>query len=200
MLLLLYFYLTLWYVHLILNFSTQGLYCPCDFPPQTLQFPNSHSSHSCCNEIYAFTLPSPTLPSCLVLSCLVLSCLVLSCLVLSWRDVTWRDVSCRVVSYHVVIHSCFLSFLVSLLYLLVVGLEGYCYTWSLLIKYTQSVGLIWTRDRSVAETSTWQHTTFTRDRQPCLRRNSNLQRPQTHALDRVATGTSFITSRFNNLA
>jgi len=111
MLLLLYFYLTLWYVHLILNFSTQGLYCPCDFPPQTLQFPNSHSSHSCCNEIYAFTLPSPTLPSCLVLSCLVLSCLVLSCLVLSWRDVTWRVVSCRFISCR---HSFLLSFFLSL--------------------------------------------------------------------------------------
>jgi hypothetical protein len=30
----------------------------------------------------------------------------------------------------------------------------------------QSVGLLWTRDRPVAETSTWQHTTFTKDRHP----------------------------------
>jgi hypothetical protein len=29
------------------------------------------------------------------------------------------------------------------------------------------VGLLWTRDQLVAETSTWQHTTFTRDRHPC---------------------------------
>jgi hypothetical protein len=28
---------------------------------------------------------------------------------------------------------------------------------------TYSVGLLWTRDRPVAETSTWQHTTFKRD-------------------------------------
>jgi hypothetical protein len=28
----------------------------------------------------------------------------------------------------------------------------------------QSVGLLWTRDQPVAETSTWQHTTLTRDR------------------------------------
>jgi hypothetical protein len=33
----------------------------------------------------------------------------------------------------------------------------------------------WTRDRAVAETSTWQHTTLTRDRHPCPRRDSNPQ-------------------------
>ena len=37
----------------------------------------------------------------------------------------------------------------------------------------QSVGLLWTRDQLVAETSTWQHTTLTRDRHPCPRWNSN---------------------------
>jgi hypothetical protein len=31
----------------------------------------------------------------------------------------------------------------------------------------QSVGLVWTCDQSVAETSTWQHTTLTTDRHPC---------------------------------
>jgi len=31
----------------------------------------------------------------------------------------------------------------------------------------QSVGLLWTSDQPVAETSAWQHTTLTRDRQPC---------------------------------
>jgi len=31
----------------------------------------------------------------------------------------------------------------------------------------QSVGLLWTRDQSVAETSTWQHTTPTTDKHPC---------------------------------
>jgi len=30
----------------------------------------------------------------------------------------------------------------------------------------QSVRLLWTSDHPVAETSTWQHTTFTRDRHP----------------------------------
>jgi hypothetical protein len=30
-----------------------------------------------------------------------------------------------------------------------------------------SVGLLWTRNQLVAETSTWQHTTLTRDRHPC---------------------------------
>jgi hypothetical protein len=33
----------------------------------------------------------------------------------------------------------------------------------------QSVGLLWTRDQLVAETSTWQHTTLTTDKYPCPR-------------------------------
>ena len=53
-----------------------------------------------------------------------------------------------------------------------------------------SVGLLWTSDRPVAETSTWQHST--RDRHPCPRRDTNSQskhcdRPQTHDLDRAAS-------------
>ena len=31
----------------------------------------------------------------------------------------------------------------------------------------QSVGLLWTSDQLVAETSTWQHTTITKDKYPC---------------------------------
>jgi len=34
-----------------------------------------------------------------------------------------------------------------------------------------SVGLLWTSDQPDAETSTWQHTAFTRDRLPCPRRD-----------------------------
>jgi hypothetical protein len=54
-----------------------------------------------------------------------------------------------------------------------------------------SVGLFWTSDQPVAETSTWQHTTITRNRRPCTRRDSNshsqqFQRPQTHTLYRAA--------------
>jgi hypothetical protein len=37
----------------------------------------------------------------------------------------------------------------------------------------QSVGLLWTSDQLVAETSTWQHTTHTTDRHPCPRWDSN---------------------------
>jgi hypothetical protein len=45
----------------------------------------------------------------------------------------------------------------------------------------QSVGLLWTRDQLVAETSTWQHTTLTRDRHPCPRWDSNpRRRPHGH--------------------
>jgi hypothetical protein len=36
-----------------------------------------------------------------------------------------------------------------------------------------SVGLLWTSDQPDAESSTWQHTTLTRDRHPYLRRDSN---------------------------
>jgi hypothetical protein len=43
---------------------------------------------------------------------------------------------------------------------------------------THSVGLLWTSDQLVAETSTWQHTTLTTDKQPCLRRDSNPQSQQ----------------------
>jgi hypothetical protein len=35
------------------------------------------------------------------------------------------------------------------------------------MTHIHSAGLLWTRDRPVAETSTWQHTTLTRDRHPC---------------------------------
>jgi hypothetical protein len=55
-----------------------------------------------------------------------------------------------------------------------------------------SVGLLWTRDQQVAETSTWQHTTLTRETSmpPAEFEPTILvsERPQTHALDRAATG------------
>jgi hypothetical protein len=38
---------------------------------------------------------------------------------------------------------------------------------------SQSVGLLWTGDQPVAETSTWQHTTHTADKHPCPRWDSN---------------------------
>jgi len=40
---------------------------------------------------------------------------------------------------------------------------------------SQSVGLLWTRDQCVTETSTWQHTTLNTDRHPCPRWDSNPQ-------------------------
>ena len=44
--------------------------------------------------------------------------------------------------------------------------------------HTQLVGLHWTRDWPITETSTWQHTTLIRDRHLCLCRYSNMQSPQ----------------------
>jgi hypothetical protein len=68
----------------------------------------------------------------------------------------------------------------------------------------QSIGLFWTSDQSDTETSTWQHTPFTRDRHPCPKRDSNPQsqkasfsrqrlRPH-HLCDRPLT----LNNQFNN--
>ena len=58
---------------------------------------------------------------------------------------------------------------------------------------TQSVGLLWTSDQLVAETSTYQHTTHTAGKHPCHRAGfesiiSAGERPQTCTLDGAATG------------
>ena len=59
----------------------------------------------------------------------------------------------------------------------------------LIIESTQShpdtphsIGLLWTSDQSVAETSTWQHTTLTTDIHPCPRGilNQNLKQASGH--------------------
>ena len=62
---------------------------------------------------------------------------------------------------------------------------------------SHSAGLLWRSDQTDAETYTWQYTTLTTDRFPCLRRDSKPtvsagERPQTYALDRAATGTGVI--------
>jgi hypothetical protein len=55
-----------------------------------------------------------------------------------------------------------------------------------------SVGLLWTRDQPVAETSTWQHNTNRRQTSmPPAGFEATIPvsgLPQTHALDRAATG------------
>jgi len=72
-----------------------------------------------------------------------------------------------------------LSFLVGpLLSTHCVGVEGYCCTWSQSKTLKHSVGILWTRDRPVAETSTSQHTTLTTDRHPCPRRGLSPQSQQ----------------------
>jgi len=60
-----------------------------------------------------------------------------------------------------------------------------------------SIGLLWTRDRPIAATSTWQHTTLNKT-QTCIPRpdfeptSPAYERPQIHALDRAATGVGVI--------
>jgi len=56
------------------------------------------------------------------------------------------------------------------------------------------VGLLWTSDQLVAETSTWQHTILTTDIHPCPSVGFETtisvgERPQIHVLDRAAAGT-----------
>ena len=64
---------------------------------------------------------------------------------------------------------------------------------------THTLGLLWTSDRPVAETSTLQFTTITRDKHPCPRHDSNphfqqasgrKQTPQTARLPGSATNAS----------
>jgi hypothetical protein len=74
------------------------------------------------------------------------------------------------------------------------SLLGFEVSWTHTSDTPQSVGLLWTSDQSVAETSTWQHTRLTTDKPPCVRWDSNPQtqkgeRPMTYALERAATGT-----------
>ena len=45
-----------------------------------------------------------------------------------------------------------------------------------------AVGLLWTSDQHVAETSTWQHTTLTTDKYPCPRWDSNPRSQQVSGL------------------
>ena len=57
-----------------------------------------------------------------------------------------------------------------------------------------SVGLLWTSDQPEAKTSTWQHTTRSREWHPCPAAGSEpaipaKEQPQTHVLDRVAIAT-----------
>jgi len=59
-----------------------------------------------------------------------------------------------------------------------------------------SVGPLWTSDRSVTETSTWQHTTLTTERHPCPPAGFEptipaIERSRTHTLYRAATGIDF---------
>jgi len=55
----------------------------------------------------------------------------------------------------------------------------------------QSVGLLWTSDRLVADISTWQHTTLTQTSMPPVGFEPTIsagERPQTYALDGAAAG------------
>ena len=68
--------------------------------------------------------------------------------------------------------------------------QGFCITHN---DTLQSVGLLWTSDQPVAETSTWQHTTLTSMPPVAFEPTISAgERPQTHALDRAATETGYV--------
>jgi hypothetical protein len=80
----------------------------------------------------------------------------------------------------------------SLFYLFTAGVEVIYFHLITLRHTTQSVGLLWKRDRHVAETSTWQHNSA-QDKHPCLRWDSNPRSQEAlgrrrKALDRAVTG------------
>jgi hypothetical protein len=61
----------------------------------------------------------------------------------------------------------------------------------------QSVKLLWTSDQPDAETSTWQHRTLTKNKNPCHWQDLNPPIPaiewsQTHVLDCAASGSWFV--------
>ena len=61
------------------------------------------------------------------------------------------------------------------------------YSWCFYITHNdaaQSLGLLWTSDQLVAETSTWQHTTLTTDKYPCPRWDSHPRSQQARAAGR----------------
>jgi hypothetical protein len=62
--------------------------------------------------------------------------------------------------------------------LLTVGVEVVYFHLITLRHTPQSVGLLWTKHWPVAGTSTWQHTTLTRDKHPCPCWDSNLRSQQ----------------------
>jgi hypothetical protein len=61
----------------------------------------------------------------------------------------------------------------SVFYPITVGVEVVYFHFIILRHTHQSVGLLWTRDRPVAETSTRQHKHCTRDKHPCPQWDSN---------------------------
>jgi hypothetical protein len=91
------------------------------------------------------------------------------------------------------LHTFFVSFRSpSLFYLLTAGVEVVYFHLITLRHAPQSVGLLWTTDRPVAETSTWQHKHSQETNihlpvgfEPTIPASA---RPETYALDRAATG------------
>ena len=79
----------------------------------------------------------------------------------------WRD------CYHTL---CLLTLRLLMSYIYIYICIWSAYSWCFWITHddaAHSVGLLWTSDQPVAETSAWQHTTLTTDRYPCPRWDLN---------------------------
>jgi len=58
----------------------------------------------------------------------------------------------------------------------------HCRGFTITTRHTSLDRLLCTSDQPIAQTNTWQHTTLTRDRYACPRRESNPQSQQTSGL------------------
>jgi hypothetical protein len=87
----------------------------------------------------------------------------------------------------------FFSLVLTSFYLLMAGIDGYCCIWSHSATHTHSGGLLWKRDRPVADKT---HNTHKRQTpmprvwfEPAI---SACERPQTHVIDCAATRIGYV--------
>jgi hypothetical protein len=112
------------------------------------------------------------------------------CYVTHYSDLTLWKIVVRTLTTLLISLHCLPSFVVipSSTYWFTAGVEV-VYFYLITLKHTpQSVGLLWTRDRPVTETSTWLDKHCTRDKHPCPPVGfeptiPGSARPQTHDLD-----------------
>jgi len=111
-------------------------------------------------------------------------------------------VQCWALIFRKIVHSLFHSSCSDYFLPIQVGAEGYCCKWSHTKTQTHSAEFLWTRDRPVAETWTWNihNTQNWQTSMPAGGHKPAIpasKRPQTHSLDRAATGIGTIHSQYD---